>query len=287
VDGLALAAAAPLLIEAREQGYALGAFNAYNLETVQAIVSAAEEERAPVILQTSQGALKYAGLSQLWSLANTAAKAARVPVAVHLDHGTDLSVVWRCLRAGFTSVMFDGSHLPMPENAALTRRVVEVARELQVSVEAELGRISGTEEEISVEDREAYFTDPEEAAWFVRETAVDALAVAVGTAHGRYRGEPRLDFARLEEIARKVKVPLVLHGSSGLPDEAVRRAIGLGVAKFNIDTELREAFVGALSGALAAHPGEIDPRRLLAPAREAVKAKVREKLRLFGSSGKA
>ncbi|MGB9886607.1 MAG: class II fructose-1,6-bisphosphate aldolase [Moorellales bacterium] len=284
---MALTAAVPLLRRARQEGYAIGAFNASNLESVQAIVAAAQEERAPVILQVSQGALKYGGLPGLGALARAVADSAGVPVAVHLDHGTEVELIWQCLRAGFTSVMVDGSHLPLAENAALTRRVVEVAHASEVSVEAELGRIPGTEEEIRVEEREAYFTDPDEAAWFVKQTGVDSLAVAIGTAHGRYRGDPRLDFSRLREIAAKVEVPLVLHGCSGLADEAVRQAIALGVAKLNVDTELREAFVGALRQALAECPGETDPRKLLTPAREAVKAKVREKIRLFGSSGKA
>lgn len=284
---MALVAAAPLLARARREGYAVGAFNANNMEIVQAIVAAAEEERAPVILQASQGALKYAGLPYIWAMARVAAENARVPVAVHLDHGTDFTQVLQCLRVGFTSVMIDGSHLPLEENVALTRRVVEVAHPLGVSVEAELGRIGGAEDEISVSEREAFFTDPEEAAYFVRATGVDSLAVAIGTAHGRYRGEPRLDFPRLERIARLVDIPLVLHGSSGLPDEAVREAVRLGVAKVNIDTNIREAFVRGLTSALEANPEEIDPRKLLGPAREAMKATVREKIRLFGSSGKA
>jgi fructose-bisphosphate aldolase class II len=257
------------------------------MEIVQAIVAAAEEEGAPVILQASQGALKYAGLDYIWALAKLAADTARVPVAVHLDHGTDFYQVLRCLRVGFTSVMIDGSALPLEENIVLTRRVVEVARPVDVSVEGELGRIRGSEDEVRVEEAEAFFTDPDEAAYFVRHTEVDCLAVAIGTVHGPYRSEPRLDFARLEEIAKKVEVPLVLHGASGLPEEGVREAIRLGVAKVNIDTDVRQAFMRGLASAMAANPHEIDPRKVLGPAREEMKAVIRRKIRLFGASGKA
>lgn len=283
---MALVAAAPLLRQARREGYAVGAFNANNMELVQAIVGAAEELGAPVILQASQGALRYAGLGYVWALAREAAWSARVPVAVHLDHGTDFVQILRCLRAGFTSVMVDGSSLPLAQNIALTRRVVEIAHPLGVSVEAELGRIGGREDELAVAAREAFLTDPDEAVFFVRETGVDALAVAIGTAHGHYHGEPRLDWPRLERIARLVDLPLVLHGSSGLPEEAVREAIRRGVAKVNIDTDVREAFVRGLAAALEADPAESDPRKILGPAREAAKAVVREKIRLFGAAGK-
>ncbi len=276
-----------LLERAEAGGYAVGAFNCNNLELVQAIIAAAEAERAPVILQASQGALKYAGLGLLAALAREAAAAARVPVAVHLDHGTDFAQVVACIRAGFTSVMIDGSHLPLEENITLTRKVVEVARAVGVSVEGELGRIAGAEDEVCAAGYEAFFTDPEEARRFVRETGVDALAVSVGTVHGPYRGEPRLDFPRLARIRALTGVPLVLHGSSGVPEEAIRTAISLGVRKINIDTDIRIAFVSSLRRALAENPEEIDPRRLLGTARAAATEAIRAKLRLFGCAGKA
>lgn len=279
--------AASLLRRAARGGWAVGAFNCNNLEILQAIIRAAEAEDAPVIVQASQGAIKYAGLEYIAALALHAARAARVPVAVHLDHGTDFAQVVRCIRAGFTSVMIDGSHLPLEENIALTRRVVDVARPVGVSVEAELGRIGGAEDEIRVDEREAFFTDPEEAAYFVRETQVDSLAVAVGTAHGRYRGTPRLDFERLRRIHALVNVPLVLHGSSGVPADAIREAVACGICKVNIDTDIRQAFTDALRRTLADMPDEIDPRKILAPAREAATAVIREKIRLFGSAGRA
>ncbi|MCL6449154.1 MAG: class II fructose-1,6-bisphosphate aldolase [Armatimonadetes bacterium] len=276
-----------LLRAAQSGGYAVGAFNFNNLEILQAIVRAAEAEKAPVILQATPGAIRYAGLDYLAALARAAAKNAAVPLALHLDHGTDPGLVEECVRAGFSSVMIDGSKLPLEKNIALTRQVLEVARRAGVSVEAELGRISGTEDEITVAEREALFTDPEEARFFVEQTGVDSLAVAVGTAHGVYRGEPRLDLERLSKIRELVPVPLVLHGSSGVPDDAIREAIARGVQKINIDTDIRLAFLGAVRQALTEKPGEIDPRKILSPAREAAVEVVRKKIRLFGSAGKA
>jgi len=284
---LPLVTAAEILGRAEAGGWAVGAFNCNNMEIVQAIIRAAEAENAPVIIQASQGAIKYAGLEYIAALARQAVAGTAVPVALHLDHGTSFEQVVRCIRAGFSSVMIDGSHLPLEENIALTRRVVEVAHAVGVSVEAELGRIGGTEDDISVSEREALLTDPEEAREFVAATGVDALAVAVGTAHGRYKGVPRLDFERLSRIKALVDVPLVLHGSSGVPAEAVREAVRRGVRKINIDTDIRQAFTDAARRVLEADPDEIDPRRVLGPAREAATAVIREKIRLFGSAGRA
>lgn len=276
-----------LLKQAEAGGYAVGAFNCNNMEIIQAIIEAAEAERAPVIMQASQGAIKYAGIDYIAAMAKLAAGRAFVPVAVHLDHGTSFEQVMRCIRAGFSSVMIDASKLPLAENIALTKKVVEAAHAVGVSVEAELGKIGGTEDDITVTDREALFTDPGEAGFFVRETGVDSLAVAIGTAHGQYRGTPELDFPRLEKIKKTVKIPVVLHGSSGVPDDAIREAIRLGVRKVNIDTNIREAFTAAARKVMEARPGEIDPRNILGPAREAAAAVIREKIRLFGSSDKA
>jgi len=192
-----------------------------------------------------------------------------------------------CIRHGFSSVMIDGSRYPLLDNIAVTRKVVEVARAVGVSVEGELGRITGTEDGISVAEREAFFTDPEEARIFVRETGVNALAVAIGTAHGRYKGKPELDFPRLAAIREVTGVPIVLHGSSGVPDGDIREAISLGVRKINIDTNIREAFVERMRQVIAENPGEIDPRKILGPAREAAREIIREKIRLFGCAGEA
>ncbi|MDN5347007.1 MAG: fructose-bisphosphate aldolase, class [Clostridia bacterium] len=276
-----------VLQRAEAGGYAVGAFNCHNLEFIQAIISAAEAEKAPVIIQASQGALQYAGLGYITSMVKAAAEAAAVPVVLHLDHGTDFQQVIRCLRQGFTSVMFDGSRLPLSENIEITRKIVDIAHAAGVSVEGELGRIAGTEDHIQVAASESFYTDPGEAQRFVAETGIDALAVAVGTAHGVYRGEPHLDFKRLQKIRELVSLPLVLHGSSGVPDEAIRKAISLGVRKINIDTDIRLAFVGKLREELASRPHEIDPRKLLAPAREAAREVIRHKMRVFGCSGRA
>ncbi|MDD2443546.1 MAG: class II fructose-1,6-bisphosphate aldolase [Desulfotomaculaceae bacterium] len=276
-----------LLRDAENGGYAVGAFNCNNMEIVQAIIAAAEAEKAPVILQASQGAIKYAGIDYIVAMARLAAESTRVPVALHLDHGTSFAQVVQCIRAGFSSVMIDGSKLPLEENIELTKRVLEMARAVGVSVEAELGKIGGTEDDIVVSEREAFFTDPEEAGVFVRETGVDFLAVAIGTAHGQYKGIPELDLPRLEKIKSVVKIPIVLHGSSGVPDDAIREAIRRGVRKVNIDTNIREAFTEAARKVLDANANEIDPRKVLGPAREAATAIIREKIRIFGSNNKA
>lgn len=276
-----------VLEPAEKGGYAVGAFNANNMEIVQAIIESAAEERSPVILQASQGAINYAGLDYIVALVKAAAQGTDVPVVLHLDHGTDFEQVMRCIRSGFSSVMFDGSRLPLDENIAMTRRVVEIARAVGVSVEAELGKIGGTEDDISVEEREALFTDPAEAERFVKETEVDALAVAIGTAHGPYKGEPRLDFPRLKRIKELTGAPIVLHGSSGVPDDAIRKAISLGVSKINIDTDIRQAFTSGITEFIKKNPDNIDPRKMLAPAKVEMKKKVKEKMRLFGCAGKA
>lgn len=284
---MALVTVDELLERAEKDGYAVGAFNANNMEIVQAIMTAAEKEQAPVIMQASQGAIKYAGLPFLTGLVKLAAETSRVPIALHLDHGTDFEQVIRCIRSGFTSVMYDGSKLPLEENIAMTKKVLEIARPIGVSVEAELGKIGGTEDDIHVSEKEAMYTDPEEARYFVEQTGIKSLAIAIGTAHGQYKGEPRLDFERLHKIKGLVNIPIVLHGSSGVPDEAVQQAIKLGVRKVNIDTNIREAFVGAMRQVMAEKTEEIDPRQILGPAREVAVETIRQKIRVFGSSGKA
>ncbi|MGE5416777.1 MAG: class II fructose-1,6-bisphosphate aldolase [Acidobacteriota bacterium] len=284
---MALVPVAELLAQAEEGGYAVGAFNANNMEIVQAIAEAAEQEKAPVIMQASQGAIKYAGLDYIVGMVRIAAEKARVPIALHLDHGTSFDEVVRCIREGFSSVMYDGSKLPLEDNIKITNKVLEIARPCGVSVEAELGKIGGTEDDVSVDEKEALYTDPEEARIFVEKTGIDALAIAIGTAHGQYSGEPKLDFARLERIRQITNVPIVLHGSSGVPEEAIKKAIALGVRKVNIDTNIREAFVGAMRKELASNAKEIDPRKILTPAKAATIALIAEKIRLFGSSGKA
>ena len=284
---MALVTVKTLLDAADKGGYAVGAFNCNNMEIVQAIVEAAEKEKAPVIIQASQGAIKYAGLDYIVALCNIASKHASIPIALHLDHGTDMVQVIQCIAGGFTSVMYDGSAMPIEDNIAFTNKVIEIARAAGVSTEAELGKLGGIEEHVNVSEKDAMMTDPQEAKRFVEETGVDSLAVAIGTAHGQYKLPPKLDFPRLEKIKSLVPVPIVLHGSSGVPSEDLRTAISLGVRKINIDTNIREAFCDTLRDEIAKQPGEIDPRKLLAPAKAAMVEVIREKIQIFGSSGKA
>lgn len=275
-----------ILQDARKGSYAVGTFNTNNMEIVQAIVEAAVEENSPVILQASQGALKYAGIEYITAMVKAAAEIAPIPIALHLDHGTSFEQIVKCIRYGFTSVMIDGSKYPLEENIRITKKVVEIAGAVGVSVEAELGKIGGTEDDISVSEKEAYMTDPQEAVRFVKETGIDSLAIAIGTAHGPYKGEPKLDFDRLEKISSLVDIPLVLHGASGVPEDSIRKAVERGICKINIDTDIRQAFARAVREFLEKNPKEYDPRKILGPAKEEMKKVIREKIRLFGSSGK-
>ncbi len=276
-----------ILGEAKKGHYAVGAFNTNNMEIVQAIMESAQEENSPVILQASQGALRYAGIEYITAIVRMAAEKTTVPVALHLDHGTSFEQAMLCIRHGFSAVMFDGSKLPLEENISLTAKVVEAAHAVGVSVEGELGRIGGTEDDISVDEKDAFFTNPQEALRFVESTEIDALAVAIGTAHGPYKGEPQLDFDRLQQIEEKVDTPLVLHGASGVPDDSICRAVEMGVCKINIDTDIRQAFARGVNRVLKETPDEYDPRKLLGPAKEEMKKIIKTKMRLFNCSGKA
>jgi len=276
-----------LLLDAQKNGYAVGAFNVNNMETIQAIIEAAEETNSPVILQASQGGLKYAGIEYIAELGKLAARNAKVPVALHLDHGTDFDQVMLCIRHGFSSVMIDGSRFALDENIAYTKKVIEVAKAVGVSVEAELGKIGGTEDHITVSEKDATFTDPNEALRFVNETDVDFLAIAVGTAHGVYVGEPKLDYDRIKIIRDMIKVPLVLHGSSGVPEESLRKAISLGVCKINIDTDIRIAFANGVRDFINNNPKEFDPRKILGPAKVQMKEIIKQKMHIFGSINRA
>lgn len=276
-----------ILQHADEHGYAVGAFNVNNMEIIQAIAQAADELRAPVILQASQGAIKYAGIEYITSLVKTTAQQIDVPIALHLDHGTDFNEIMSCIRNGFTSVMIDASKHELEENIRLTKEIVKIAHAVGVSVEAELGKIGGTEDQIVVSEAEATYTDPEEARIFVEETGVDSLAIAVGTAHGVYKGEPKVDIDRIKEIDRVVSVPLVLHGSSGVPYDTLEKAVGAGIRKINIDTDIRASFAGSVKAFVTENPDEIDPRKILKPARAAMAETVKEKIKVFGSDAKA
>ncbi|MGI6566485.1 MAG: class II fructose-bisphosphate aldolase [Firmicutes bacterium] len=281
-----LVPAAKLLQHAQENRYAVPGFNFHNMVDLQAIISAAESEEAPVILMATEDTINFVGFDYVQGLAAAAAKGASVPFALHLDHGRNPDNLVKGIRYGFTSVMFDGSRLAFDENIRLTGWVADVAHRAGVSVEAELGQIPGHEDNVSVSEQEAGLTDPATVAEFVEKTGVDSLAVAIGTAHGLYKREPKLDFDRLEAIRKEASVPLVLHGGTGVPDEAVKKAISLGICKLNVGTDLRLAYMGSLRQTLE-DPGVHDPRVLLRIAREAVMDVVRGKIRLCGASHKA
>jgi len=276
-----------ILQDAHKKGYAVGAFNVVNMEMMQAVIAAAEAEKAPVLVQTTEGALKYSGIAMLSAMIRFAATEAKVPVAFHLDHGTTFEVAIQCIRNGWTSVMIDGSHHSLEENIALTKSVVDVAHACGVSVEAELGRLGGVEDNIVVDEKDAMYTNPAEAKQFVDETNVDYLAIAIGTAHGKYSGIPKLDFERLDTIKKMLNIPIVLHGASGVAEEDIKKAISLGVNKINIDTDLRVAFSDAAKAVFAKTPDEFDLRKICGPGRDAVQEVVAAKMRLFGASGKA
>lgn len=274
-----------LLNVARGGGYAIGAFNIYNLEGVRAVVAAAEAAYSPVMLQLLPAALKHGG-RPLVALCLAAAQDAAVPAAVHLDHSASAGDIRAALTAGMPSVMADGSHLPYADNVAFTRQMVDLAHAQGASVEAELGRLTGTEDGLTIPEYESRLTDPDQAADFVARTGVDALAVCIGNVHGHYRSEPQLDFDRLDAIRHIVAVPLVLHGASGLPEALVRRSIEAGVCKFNVNTEVRGAFVQSLHASLA-QPKAPDLLEMMQRAVEAMQATITAKLELFGSVGRA
>jgi fructose-bisphosphate aldolase class II len=298
-----------LMVPARKNGYAIPALNIQNMESIKAVVEAATEEKSPVILQITPSVIKYAGLEYITALAKTSAQTAPVPLSIHLDHGEDYDTAAKCINAGFTSVMIDGSFLSFNENVAVTKKVVDTAHPKGVSVEAELGKLAGIEER-SVEEKDAILTDPQNAVEFVEKTGVDALAVAIGTSHGAYKfkSQAKLDLDRLKTISQKISIPLVLHGASSVPasivekatkygatlagakgvsEDQLQQAIKLGIAKINTDTDLRLAFTATVREVLTNNPKEFDPRKILGPAKDAMKEVAKGKMRLFGSSGKA
>ncbi len=276
-----------LLLDAQRNGYAVGAFNTNNLEITHAIFRAAEAKRAPILVQISAGAMRYAGVEFLPMIVAKAAQLATIPVAIHLDHGPSFEVVMQALRAGFTSIMRDASKLPYDQNVAEVRKVVEACHAIGIPVEGEIGRIGGAEEHVVVTDREALMSDPDECVRFVEDTGIDFLAVAIGNAHGFYKGEPKLDFDRLMEIRDKVPVPLVLHGASGIPDEQITMAVERGICKINIDTEIRNAFIRTMQAYTKENPDQIDPRKVLGPCIDAMQAVVEHKIEIFRSAGRA
>ena len=276
---MALVTTKELLLDAQKNGYAVGAFNVENMEMVQAVIAAAEELRSPVIMQTTPSTLKYADPDYFYANVAAAAKKTSVPVVMHLDHGSSFDLAMKAFRAGYTSIMIDGSHSGLEENIAITKAVVDACHAGGVPVEAELGKVGGKEDDL--DGGNGGFTDPKE------ETGVDSLAVAIGTAHGVYKGIPKLDVERLSQIREVVSVPLVLHGTSGIPDEDVKECIRRGICKVNYATDLRIAFTEGVKEVLTAKPDTIDPKKYNAVGREKVKEYVLGRIKVVGSEGRA
>lgn len=267
-----------LLCKAQEMGYAVPAFNVENMETVQGVIQAAEELNRPVILQTTPSSVNYAGLDFFAVCARTAIRNTRVPIALHLDHGSSYELAANAMKEGYSSVMIDGSRLSFEDNVALTSRVSELGKILGVSVEAELGSVGGKEDSSISES--VTFTDAAQAVEFAERTKIDSLAVAIGTSHGFYKGEPKLDIKRLKEIRAAVDIPLVLHGTSGVPDEVVKECIRNGICKVNYATDLRNAFTNAVRLSMEKNPGDIDPKKYLGAGREAVAETAKKRIQL-------
>lgn len=277
--------------------FAVPAFNTQDLETTQGIIRAAEAQKAPVIVQTSVGALEYAGLEELVGIIKTEARRTRVPVALHQDHCKDFSLIKKLINLGYSSVMIDASHLPYKDNVKLTKQVVSYAHKRGVWVQAELGRILGSEDWQKVKSGQDLMTDPAQAEQFVQETRIDTLAVSVGSLHGIPVNpkikkvlstlKEKIDLKRLAQIRQRVKLPLVLHGASGVADGQIRAAIQQGVAIFNIDTDLRVAFNKILRKNLKQHPEIYDPRKIFRPATDALQKEAEKKLKLLKASGKS
>ena len=274
-----------MLLKAQEGNYAVGAFNVENMEMVMAVIAAAEELNAPVIMQTTPSTVKYAGLDYYLANVATAAKNAIVPVAMHLDHGSSFSLAMQALRQGYTSIMIDGSHSVFEENIAITKSVVDACKPSNIPVEAELGKVGGKEDDLDGGD--GGYTDPKEALEFVQKTGVNSLAVAIGTAHGVYKGEPKLDLDRLVEIREIVDVPLVLHGASGLSEEAVKESIKRGICKVNFATELRIAYTDGVKELLEEKPETIDPKKYGLVGIEKVKELVKNRMMMCGCQNQA
>lgn len=293
-------------------GYAVGAFNVNNMEIIQGITEAAKEENAPLILQVSAGARKYANHTYLMKLVEAALIETNLPICLHLDHGDSFELCKSCIDGGFTSVMIDGSHFPFKDNIELTRKVVEYAHPRNVTVEAELGKLAGVEDEVKVSADNALYTDPSEVEEFVTKTGVDSLAIAIGTSHGafKFKGIPKLRFDILDEVSRRLpNFPIVLHGASsvmpeyveminkfggnmpgaqGVPEDLLRKAASLAVCKINIDSDLRLAMTAMIRKSFVEDPANFDPRKYLAPARDAIKQVVRHKIvHVLGCNGKA
>ena len=275
-----------IVADAYQNGYAVGAFNVENMEMVMAVMEAAEELKSPVIMQTTPSTVKYAGLDFFLANVKAAAERASVPVAMHLDHGSSFELAMQAYRTGYTSIMIDGSHGSFEENIAVSKAVADACTPSGIPVEAELGKVGGKEDDLDGGDDNPY-TDPDQAVEFVKRTGITSLAVAIGTAHGVYKGEPKLDLDRLSEIREVVDIPLVLHGTSGVPDETVTECVNRGICKVNYATDLRIAFTKGVSEVFSENPDVIDPKKYNACGKERVKEYVMSKMKVCKSVGKA
>ncbi len=303
-----LASTKSILSKANKGNYAVPHFNVNNMEILQGVVQAAVNLKSPIILATSEGAIKYAGMNFLYDLANTATNLTKTPIALHLDHGRDLNIIKQAIKIGYSSVMFDGSHLPYKENIRITKQIVKLAHKKNITVEAELGTIGGAEDDIK--SKNIIYTDPNQAKEFIQATGCDFLAVAIGTSHGafKFKGKAHLRHDLLKQIKQATKIPLVLHGASGVPESIVKQAekygakltgvygvpnreiklaIKNGINKINTDTDLRLAFDAAVRKHLKLNPKDFDPRHILAPARAAIQKIAEERIKVFGSANKA
>lgn len=275
-----------LLLDAQAKGYAVPAFNIHNAETIQAILEVCREMRSPVILAGTPGTFKHIAFDEIYALCEAYSNTYDMPLALHLDHHESLADISRKVDAGVRSAMIDGSHFPFADNVKLVKSVVDFCHLHDCSVEAELGRLGGVEDDMDVDEESAFLTDPQEARRFVEQTGVDSLAVAIGTAHGLYTKRPKIDFQRLAEIREVVNIPLVLHGASDVPDEFVRRTIELGVCKVNVATELKIAFADAVKKWFADNPEGNDPRYYMRVGMDAMKEVVRSKITVCGSQNR-
>lgn len=273
-----------MLIQAQQKGYAIPAFNIHNLETIQTVVETANHLNSPVILAATPGTIKYAGGENLLAITEAMSKSVNVPITFHLDHHEKVEEIKALIELGCRSVMIDASKHPLEENIEIVRDVVKFAKKYGATVEAELGKLGGREDDLVVSEADALFTDPKEAEIFVRETGIDSLAVAIGTAHGMYKSTPKLDFERLAQIRKVIEVPLVLHGASGVPKEMVQEAIRLGICKVNVATELKNIFSDSLKHYFIEHPEETDPRYYFLPAKQKMGELVKEKIIMCGSN---
>lgn len=275
-----------MILDAQKNHYAVPAFNIHNLETLQVVVETCNELRSPVILAATPSTVRYADKDYLVALTAAAMEKVTVPISFHLDHHEDVAEIESTIAAGCRSVMIDASRLPYEENVQKVRRVVEFAHICGATVEAELGKLVGQEDDLTVDEKDSAYTNPDDAVRYVADTGIDTLAVAIGTAHGLYKGTPKLDFDRLKEIRSRVDIPLVLHGASDVPDELVSKAISLGICKVNVATDLKIPFANAVKEFFKEHPETNDPRKYMTPGKEAMKEVIIHKVKVCGSANR-